>query len=121
MPPPVINLRSKLGKIDEQWSPRVLAELNDYQFKLAKLEGDFIWHSHPETDEAFLILDGELRIDFTDGNITLQEGEMCVVPKGVEHKPYAEAECSILLIEPKGTTNTGDTGGERTAEQDVWV
>jgi mannose-6-phosphate isomerase-like protein (cupin superfamily) len=116
-----INFKDKLAKITELWSPRVIAELNDYQFKLAKIEGDFVWHSHPETDEAFIVVEGELRIDLRDGAVTLKPGELYVVPKGVEHKPYAEHECSILLIEPRGTVNTGDAGGDRTAAQDLWA
>jgi mannose-6-phosphate isomerase-like protein (cupin superfamily) len=95
--------------------------MNDYQFKLAKLEGDFIWHSHADTDEAFFVLEGELRIDFRDGAVTLRPGELYVVPKGIEHKPFAEHEVKLMLIEPKGTLNTGDQGGERTAQNDVWI
>ena len=116
-----INFAEKLGLISEQWQPRVVAELNDYQFKLVRIEGDFIWHDHPETDEAFIVLDGELRLDFRDGSVRLGPGEMFVVPKGVEHKPFAEHEVKLLLIEPRGVKNTGDEGGERTAENDVWV
>lgn len=116
-----INFREKLQRIGEQWSPRVVAEMNDYQFKLAKLEGDFIWHSHPDTDEAFIVLEGQLRIDFRNGAVTLAPGELYVVPKGVEHKPYAEAEVQLLLIEPRGVRNTGQEGGERTAPNDLWV
>ena len=116
-----INFEKKLSKFSEQWAPRVIAELNDYQFKLVKLAGDFVWHSHPETDEAFIILDGRLVIEFREGRVELIAGEMFVVPKGVEHKPYAENECSLLLVEPKGTLNTGDAGGNRTAAQDVWI
>lgn len=115
-----INFREKLQRIGEQWSPRVVAEMNDYQFKLAKLEGDFIWHSHPDTDEAFIVLEGQLRIDFRNGAVTLAPGELYVVPKGVEHKPYAEAEVQLLLIEPRGVRNTGQEGGERTAPNDLW-
>jgi mannose-6-phosphate isomerase-like protein (cupin superfamily) len=116
-----INLIQKLGLISEQWSPRVVAELNDYQFKVVRIEGDFIWHDHPETDEAFLVLEGELRIDFRDGAVLLQPGELFVVPKGVEHKPYAAKEVKLLLIEPRGVLNTGHAGGERTAQNDVWI
>lgn len=116
-----INFSAKLAKLNEHWSPRVIAELNDYQFKLVKIEGDFIWHSHPETDEAFIVIEGELLIRFRDGEVRLAPGELYVVPAGMEHKPYAERECSLLLIEPRGTANTGDAGGERTAEQDVWI
>jgi mannose-6-phosphate isomerase-like protein (cupin superfamily) len=116
-----INLAEKLGMIREQWSPRVIAELNDYQFKVVRIEGDFIWHDHPETDEAFLVLDGELRIDLRDGAVLLRAGELFVVPRGVEHKPFAAREVQLLLIEPRGTVNTGQAGGERTAPNDVWI
>jgi len=116
-----INLLEKLGKFSDQWSPRVIAEMNDYQFKLAKIQNDFVWHDHPDTDEAFLVVEGSMSIDFRDGRVDLQAGELYVVPKGVEHKPYAKDECKILLIEPRGVTNTGDAGGELTAQSDVWV
>ena len=116
-----INLGEKFGLFQERWSPRVIAEMNDYQFKLVKLEGDFVWHSHAETDETFFVVEGELRIDFRDGSVTIGPGEMFVVPKGVEHKPFAAREVKLMLIEPKGVVNTGDAGGERTAKGDVWV
>ncbi len=116
-----INIQQKLALFDDQWTPRVVAEMNDYQFKIVKLEGDFVWHDHPETDETFFIIEGELRIDFRDGQVTLSEGELFVVPKGVEHKPYAEREVKVMLIEPRGVLNTGDEGGERTAPNDVWI
>lgn len=119
--PEAINLAHKLSKIADQWQPRVVAELNDYQFKLVKIEGDFVWHSHPDTDEAFIVIEGELRIDFRDGAVTLGPGEMYVVKKGVEHKPYASREVHMMLLEPRGVTNTGDTGGDRTAPNDVWI
>ena len=116
-----INLEEKFGLLAEQWQPRVVAELNDYQFKVVKLLGDFVWHDHAETDEAFLVLEGRLRIDFRDGVVRLGAGEMLVVPKGVEHKPCAEEETKLLLMEPRGILNTGHAGGERTAENDVWI
>ncbi|KJK01879.1 cupin [Pseudomonas sp. 21] len=116
-----INLQDKLGRISETWQPRVIAEMNDYQLKVVKLQGDFVWHSHADTDETFIVLDGELRIDFRDGPLTLRAGELYVVPRGVEHKPYAEHEVQLMLIEPRGVKNTGDQGGERTAENDRWV
>jgi mannose-6-phosphate isomerase-like protein (cupin superfamily) len=116
-----INLAQKLSKITDHWQPRVVAELNDYQFKLVKIEGDFVWHSHADTDEAFIVVEGELRIDFRDGAVTLGPGEMYVVKKGIEHKPFAAREVKLMLIEPRGVTNTGDAGGERTAPNDVWI
>jgi mannose-6-phosphate isomerase-like protein (cupin superfamily) len=116
-----INLLHKISLFSEQWSPKVITEMNDYQFKIVRLQGDFIWHSHPETDEAFLVLEGQLRIDLRDRQITLNSGELLVVPKGVEHKPFAENEVKLLLIEPRGVLNTGSEGGGRTAENDVWI
>ncbi|MBC2692401.1 MULTISPECIES: cupin domain-containing protein [Pseudomonas] len=116
-----LNLANKLQLINEHWSPRVIAEMNDYQFKVVKLLGDFIWHDHQDTDETFIVLDGQLRIDFRDGQVLVRQGEMYVVPKGVEHKPYAEQEVSLMLIEPRGVLNTGDAGGSRTAQNDQWI
>ena len=91
------------------------------KFPLAHIEGDFIWHDHANTDETFIVLEGELRIDFRDGAVNLSAGEMFVVPKGKEHKPYAEKEVKLLLIEPRGVRNTGAETSERTAENDVWI
>ena len=116
-----INLREKFGLFSEQWNPKVIAEMNDYQFKIVKLHGDFIWHDHKDTDETFIVVEGSLRIDFRDGAINLEPGEMFVVPRGVEHKPFAENEVKVLLIEPRGVLNTGHEGGERTAQNDVWI
>jgi mannose-6-phosphate isomerase-like protein (cupin superfamily) len=116
-----INFKDKLAKFSEQWSPRIIAQINDYHFKIAKIEGEFIWHDHPETDEVFIVLKGQLEIQFRDGNVLLNEGEMFVVPKGVDHKPVAQQECHILLVEPAGTLNTGDVVNERTAANDVWI
>jgi mannose-6-phosphate isomerase-like protein (cupin superfamily) len=116
-----INLGDKFHLFDEQWTPKIVAEMNDYQFKIVKLQGDFIWHDHPETDETFLVIEGTLRIDFRDGHVHVSAGEMFVVPKGVEHKPYAEREVKLMLIEPRGILNTGHAGGERTAANDSWI
>jgi mannose-6-phosphate isomerase-like protein (cupin superfamily) len=116
-----INFQEKLGLFAEQWAPKVIAEMNDYQFKIVRLQGDFIWHDHKETDETFVVIQGDLRIDFRDGAVHVAAGEMFVVPKGVQHKPFAENEVKLLLIEPRGVLNTGHEGGDRTAKNDVWV
>jgi len=116
-----INLEDKLTKFSNYWSPRVIAEMNDYQFKLVKIHGAFVWHSHPETDEVFIVIEGQMRIMFRDGHVALEAGEMFVVPKGVEHKPVAAVECKIMLVEPRGVVNTGAAGGDYTAQNDVWV
>ncbi|USK56273.1 cupin domain-containing protein [Cytobacillus solani] len=116
-----INLSEKLSKFTDHWSPKVIGEMNDYQFKLVKIQGDFVWHSHKDTDEVFIVLDGEMVIEFRDGEVKLSKGEMYVVPKGVEHKPYAEKECHVMIVEPRGVVNTGETKGELTAENDVWI
>ncbi len=116
-----INLRDKLATFGEQWAPKVIAELNDYQFKLVKLQGEFVWHSHEATDEAFIVLDGAMTIELRDGAVALTAGEMHVVPRGVEHKPRAEHECHVLVIEPRGVVNTGEAGGPQTADNDVWI
>ncbi|MDX1739590.1 MAG: cupin domain-containing protein [Alphaproteobacteria bacterium] len=117
----VVNLSEKFSKFAEHWSPRVVAEMNDYQIKLAKFQGDFVWHDHKDTDEVFLVVKGAMSIELRDGTVHLSEGEIYVVPKGVEHRPFAEDECHVLLIEPRGVVNTGDSGGELQAENDVWV
>ena len=109
-----ISLMDKFSLFDEQWAPRIIAQMNDYHLKLAKLEGEFIWHQHAETDEVFFVVKGELRIEFRDQNVELAAGELCVVPRGVEHRPVAEQECHILLIEPAGTLNTGHVTDEFT-------
>ncbi len=116
-----INLQHKFSLFTEQWQPKVVAEMNDYQFKLSRLQGEFVWHNHPETDETFLVVEGHLRIDFRDGSVTLGPGEMFVVPKGVEHRPYAEQEALLMIIEPRGIVNTGHAGGELTAKNDIWI
>lgn len=119
--PTAINLLGKCDLFSDQWQPRVVAELNDYQFKVVRIEGDFVWHEHADTDEAFLVLDGTLRIDLPDGSVELSAGDLYVVPRGVQHKPYAESEVKMMLIEPRGVLNTGSEGGERTADQEVWI
>ena len=117
----VINFTDKLNKFSDHWSPKVIAEMNDYQFKLVKIKGDFVWHNHEHTDEAFIVLEGEMAIQFEDRTVTLNEGEMYVVKKGIQHKPYAENECKIMIIEPNGVINTGNIEGDLTASNDVWI
>jgi mannose-6-phosphate isomerase-like protein (cupin superfamily) len=123
-----IDLADKIRRIEGHWQPRVVAEMNDYQFKVVKVLGDFPWHRHAETDETFLVLDGELRIEHRASPhdepsvIVLRAGQMAVVPQGVEHRPSAEHEVKMLLIEPRGVVNTGDGAkGERTVANDQWV
>ena len=116
-----INLSNKFDLFSDHWSPRVIAEMNDYQFKIAKFEGEFVWHDQKDTDEVFIVIDGEMTIEFRDGSVELSKGEMYVVPKGVEHKPMSQSECKVLLVEPRGVLNTGDSGGDLTADNDKWV
>ena len=116
-----VNFRDKLSKFSDQWTPKVIAEMNDYQFKLVKIEGDFVWHEHDDTDEAFIVIEGSMRIEFEDGSVELEEGEMYVVPKGVRHKPCADSECKVMLVEPRGVVNTGDADSDMTAPNDEWV
>jgi mannose-6-phosphate isomerase-like protein (cupin superfamily) len=116
-----INFQNKLQLFSEHWSPKIIAQLNDDHLKLVKIQGQFVWHSHAKTDEVFIVIDGSMEIEFRDGKVTLNRGEMYVVPKGVEHRPFAASECSLLLIEPAGTVNTGDAGGSLTAPKDVWI
>ena len=116
-----INLKEKLSRFSEHWSPRIIAQMNDYHFKLVKFSGDFVWHRHDETDEVFAVLEGKMSIRFRDGKVDVRAGELFVVPKGVDHKPFAEKECHVLLVEPAGTINTGSAGGERTAADNVWI
>ncbi len=105
----------------DHWSPKIIAEMNNYQIKLVKIKGDFVWHNHQGTDEVFIVIEGKMKIEFENETVELNEGEMYVVPKGVEHKPRAETECKIMLIEPRGVVNTGNTEGELTASGDVWI
>lgn len=117
-----INLAQKLALVDQYWSPKVIAEMNDYQFKVVKLLGEFIFHDHQDTDETFIVLEGNLTIEFRDGKVEIGVGEMYVVPKGVEHKPIAENEVKVLIIEPRGVVNTGaEQQTKLTAENDVWI
>ena len=116
-----INLASKYKRIKEHWSPKVVAEMNDYQFKLAKIKNDFIWHSHEDTDETFIVIEGKISIEFEDETVELSEGEMIVVPKGKKHRPHADEEAKIMLIEPKGIRNTGDIVSDLTSDDNQWI
>jgi mannose-6-phosphate isomerase-like protein (cupin superfamily) len=117
-----INFAEKLNLFNEHWQPKVISEMNDYQFKIAKIKGEFIWHSHKDTDETFIVLKGEIQIDFKDGKVVVKQGEMFVVPAGVEHRPSSNKESHIMLIEPKGVVNTGEkVDSNLRAENDVWI
>lgn len=116
-----INLKEKLALFSDHWSPKIITEMNDYQIKLVKIKGDFVWHNHEDTDELFFVIEGKMKIEFKDKIVELNEGEMYVVPKGIEHKPYSDNECKILLIEPRGVVNTGENNGDLTAENDIWI
>src|SRR6266513_3947616 len=111
-----INLADKLATFSDTFSPRTVAQLNDFDVMVVKVKGEFVWHKHDQTDDFFLVLKGQLTIQLRDRNVELDEGELYVVPKGVEHCPRAEEEASVLLIEPSDTVNTGDAGGPLTAE-----
>ncbi len=115
-----INLKEKFDSFSAHWSPKTIAALNNYHLKLAKLKGDFVWHKHDETDEAFLVLQGRMSIELRDGQVDLDTGEMFIVARGVEHRPHADQECHVMLIEPAGVVNTGDAGGDMAAEAE-WI
>ena len=116
-----INFKEKFSKFVDHWSPKVIAEMNDYQFKLVKIKGEFITHNHEDTDEVFIVIEGSMKIEFEDRAIELESGEMVVVKKGEKHRPYAENECKIMLIEPAGVVNTGGAGGDLTAPDNDWI
>jgi mannose-6-phosphate isomerase-like protein (cupin superfamily) len=111
-----VNLREKLEQFGDHWQPRIVARINDYEVRIVKVKGEFVWHKHEETDDFFLVLQGRLTIQLRDRDVELEEGELFVVPRGVEHCPRADEEASVLLVEPRGTVNTGDAGGRLTAE-----
>ena len=116
-----INLQEKFALFNEHWTPKIISELNDYQIKIVKVEGDFVWHDHSDTDEFFFVIEGTLFIEFESETMELHAGEMYVVPKGVQHRPFAQKECKVMLIEPRGVVNTGDANSDLTASNDVWV
>lgn len=117
----VINIAEKLDQINEHWTPKIIEQMNDYHFKLAKIKGDFTWHQHEETDEVFYVVEGKMRIDFRDKSVEMKTGELFVVPRGIEHKPYAKDECKIMLIEPAGTVNTGEVTNDQTTSNKDWI
>ena len=119
--PGAINLDQKFAKFSKIFSPQIIAQLNDLHVKAAKVRGAFVWHRHEDTDELFLVHKGTLTIQYRDRDVVLRAGEMHVVPKGIEHRPVADEECQILLIEPAGTLNTGDAGGALTATKEPWI
>lgn len=116
-----VNFESKLSQIDEVWNPKIVATMNNYHLKLAKFHGEFTWHSHENTDEVFIVIKGEMQIHFRAKVVLVKQGEMCVVPKGVEHKPSAENICEVLLIEPEDTINTGSEQNEYTVDNLDWI
>ena len=111
-----ISLAEKLSQFTDHWHPRIIADVNDHQVKLAKVRGEFVWHSHADEDEMFLVLSGELVIELRDGSITLGPGEMTVIPRGVEHRPVAREEVHLMLLEPRATRHTGDVISDRTRD-----
>lgn len=115
-----VNLQEKLGLLNEQWSPKIVSQVNGLGVRLAKLEGEFVWHAHPDGDEMFLVVKGELVIRLRDGIVKLGEGELAVVPRGVEHKPECHEEAHVMVVVRSETVNTGDAGGDRTVEAE-WV
>ncbi|MBA3536571.1 MAG: cupin domain-containing protein [Tatlockia sp.] len=116
-----VNLSEKFNLFSEYWSPRIVGELNEQYVKLAKFKGEFMWHSHAHEDELFLVVKGTLRIELRDGSITLNEGEFYIVPKGVEHKPVADQEAHILLLEPKFTEQTGGIENDLLVDNQPWI
>ena len=116
-----INFRKKFEKFSEHWSPKVIAELNDYQFKLVKIKDDFVWHNHEHTDEAFIVIEGKIFIEFENRTEEINKGEMIIVPKGMNHRPFAKNEAKIMIIEPRGVKNTGRLNNELTAPNDDWI
>lgn len=117
----VVNFAEKFARIKGLHEYKLIAEMNDYHFKLVKMKREFVWHSHPETDEVFIVIDGKMKIELPEETLYLKKGEMVVIPKGIEHKPASYEECKILLIEPAGTINTGTAGGELTDTKLEWI
>lgn len=116
-----INLNQKFNLLDEYWTPKIIAQMNDYQIKIAKIKGEFVWHSHCNTDETFFVIKGSMEIKFREGSVKINPGELFVVPKGIEHKPVAVDDCQILLIELEGTVNSGEVRSARTVYESEWI
>ena len=116
-----VSLSEKLALFSDYWSPKIVGEINDSHVKLVKLKGEFVWHHHDNEDELFLVIKGKLLIKMKDADVILEEGEMVIIPRGVEHMPVAEQEVQVLLLEPKSTVNTGSAGGERTVAAPQWI
>jgi mannose-6-phosphate isomerase-like protein (cupin superfamily) len=116
-----INLAEKFSQFSEHWSPKIIAQMNEYHFKIVRFQGEFVWHNHSDTDEVFIVLNGEMTIHFQDGDVTVKDGEMFIIPKGIEHKTSAQHECQAMLVETRGTINTGDTVSEKTAIDGIWI
>ena len=116
-----INILSKYAEFNSHWSPHSIAELNGQHVLLAKVVGEFVWHSHADEDELFHVIKGKLKIEFRDKTVEIYPGEIIVVPKGIEHKPWSENECKVMIIEPRGVVNTGNSEGNLTASNDVWI
>jgi mannose-6-phosphate isomerase-like protein (cupin superfamily) len=121
MPVHKVNLDEKLAMFTEQWSPKIIGRLNDYDLKVVRIQGEFVWHQHDDTDELFLVIDGQLTIDLPDGALVLGPRETVTIPRGMRHRPRAEAETTVLLIEPAGVVNTGEAGGAMTAAPESLV
>ena len=116
-----IDLQQALSSFNEHWSPRIIAQLNGQHVKLAKFTGEYVWHAHPDEDELFLVLSGSFRMEFRDHSVDVGEGQVIVVPKGVEHRPVAESECAVMLFEPAGTVSTGDAEESDRTSSGTWI
>ncbi len=121
MSPKPIDIDEKFGLITEHWAPKVIGQINNYLVKIGKLQGDFVWHLHEDTDELFIINKGTLRVDFRDGAVYLNKGQMLVVPKGIEHRTHADEECELIMFEPETTLNTGNVQSDMTVTALEWI
>jgi len=117
----VINVKKKLELFSDLWSQKIIARLNNYEIKLVKIKEEFVWHKHEDTDEMFFVVSGKMTIEFKEEKVRLNEGDLYVVPRGTDHKPYSDEGCSVMVIEPKGVVNTGDVQSDLTAKAEVWI